>query len=52
MDEDCFEGSEALFEILDDNGIDVQFKLCPELEHDYPEDFDRILQEAVRFVNE
>ena len=52
MDEDCFEGSESLFEILDDNGIDVQFKLCPELEHDYPEDFDRILQEAVRFVNE
>ena len=52
MDEDCFEGSEALFEILDDNGIDVQFKLCPELEHDYPEDFDRILQEAVCFVNE
>ena len=31
-DEDCFEGSEALFEILDDNGIEVEFKLCPDLE--------------------
>ena len=50
MDEDCFEGSEALFEILDDNGLDVQFKLCTELAHDYPEDFDRHLQVGVRFV--
>lgn len=52
LDEDCFEGSEALFEILDDNGIEVEFKLCPELEHDYPEHFDILLQEAISFVEQ
>ena len=51
-DEDCFEGSEALFEILDDNGIEVEFKLCPDLEHDYPENFEQILQEAIQFVKQ
>lgn len=49
-DEDCFEDTEALFEILDDNGIDVDFKLVPDLDHDYPENFDKILKDAVRFV--
>lgn len=51
-DEDCFEGSEALFEILDDNGIEVEFKLCLDLEHDYPENFEQILQEAIQFVKQ
>ena len=49
-DEDCFEGSEKLFEILDDTGIEVQFKLCPDLEHDYPEQFDELLKGAISFV--
>lgn len=51
-DEDCFEGTEELFEILDDNGIEVSFKLIPDLDHDYPENFDHILKEAVSFVGE
>ena len=49
-DEGCFEGSEELFELLDDNGIDVQFKLCPDLDHDYPEQFDELLKGAISFV--
>ena len=49
-DEDCFEETEALFEILDENGIDVDFKLVPDLDHDYPENFDKILKDAVSFV--
>lgn len=49
-DEDCFEGTEELFEILDDNGVEVEFKLIPDLDHDYPKNFEQILQDAVRFV--
>ena len=49
-DEDCFEGTEALFEILDDAGIEVDFKLCPDLDHDYPENFSKILKGAISFA--
>ena len=49
-DEDCFEGSEQLFELLDEAGVEVDFKLCPDLDHDYPENFDRLLKEAIDFV--
>ena len=49
-DEDCFEGSEQLFELLDEAGIEVDFKLCPDLDHDYPENFDQLLGEAIGFV--
>ena len=49
-DEDCFEGSEQLFELLDEAGVEVDFKLCPDLDHDYPENFDQLLREAIDFV--
>ena len=49
-DEDCFEDTETLFEILDDQGIDVDFNLVPDLDHDYPENFDKILKDALSFV--
>ena len=49
-DEDCFESSEQLFELLDEEGVEVDFKLCPDLDHDYPENFDQLLGEAIDFV--
>lgn len=49
-DEDCFEGSEQLFELLDEAGVEVDFKLCPDLDHDYPANFDQLLREAIDFA--
>ena len=36
--------------IKNDAGIEVDFKLCPDLDHDYPEDFSKILKGAISFA--
>ncbi|MEI5906635.1 alpha/beta hydrolase [Bacillus spongiae] len=49
-DEDCLESSEKLVAILKKHNIPHTFKLVKNLDHDYPDDFDQILREAVEFI--
>lgn len=49
-DPDCFDGTQELFELADDAGVECSFRLCEDVEHAYAPNFPQLLQDAVRFV--
>ncbi|MFZ5966420.1 MAG: alpha/beta hydrolase [Bacillota bacterium] len=49
-DEDCFEGSKKFVEMLNQRNIPNIFKVIEGLKHDYPTDFDKELEEAIKFI--
>lgn len=50
-DEDCFECTQRFVQLLRDNNIEHKYKVVPNLSHDYPEDFDELLKEAIEYLD-
>lgn len=52
QDEDCFECTQQFVQVLRDKNIEHEFKVVPNLKHDYPEDFDELLKEAIKYIED
>ena len=52
QDEDCFECTQQFVQVLKDKNIEHEFKVVPNLKHDYPEDFDELLKEAIKYIED
>ncbi|MBO1579456.1 alpha/beta hydrolase [Bacillus sp. XF8] len=50
QDEDCFECTQKFVALLEKKNIEYKYKVIENLNHDYPENFEEILQEAVRYI--
>ncbi|EOP56288.1 alpha/beta hydrolase [Bacillus cereus VDM053] len=50
QDEDCFEGTQQLVHLLKDKNIEHKYKVVPNLNHDYPHNFDELLKEAIEYI--
>ncbi|WP_257348705.1 alpha/beta hydrolase [Pseudalkalibacillus decolorationis] len=51
-DGDCFEGANQFASFLNQKSIPHEFKVVDDLDHEYPENFDQLLKEAVDYINE
>ncbi|WLD92833.1 alpha/beta hydrolase [Alkalihalobacillus sp. AL-G] len=51
-DEDCFEGSSKFAKLLEEKNIAHQFKVVRDLDHEYPENFNQIIKEAIEYIRE
>ncbi|PIE92567.1 alpha/beta hydrolase [Bacillus fungorum] len=51
QDEDCFECTQQFVQLLRDKNIEHKYKVVPNLNHDYPEDFDELLKEAIEYID-
>ncbi|MBO8162034.1 MAG: alpha/beta hydrolase [Thermosipho sp. (in: Bacteria)] len=49
-DKDCFEGSNKFADMLNQRNIPNIFKVVEGLNHDYPTNFDKELEEAIKFI--
>lgn len=49
-DDECTPGAMWLYEELRNRGITCEVKIIPDLDHEFPEDFDAILLEILKFV--
>ena len=49
-DEDCLEGSSKFADMLNQRNVTNIFKVVEGLNHDYPTNFDKELEEAIRFI--
>ncbi|EJS66083.1 MULTISPECIES: alpha/beta hydrolase [Bacillus] len=52
QDEDCFECTQQFVQLLRDKNIEHEFKVVPNLNHDYPKDFDELLKEAIEYIDD
>ncbi|MES5954676.1 alpha/beta hydrolase [Bacillus fungorum] len=52
QDEDCFECTQQFVQLLRDKNIEHEYKVVPNLKHDYPEDFDELLKEAIEYIDD
>ncbi|ONH00596.1 alpha/beta hydrolase [Bacillus cereus] len=52
QDEDCFEYTQQFVQLLRDKNIEHKYKVVPNLNHDYPEDFDELLKEAIAYIED
>lgn len=52
QDEDCFECTQHFVQLLRDKNIEYKYKVVPNLNHDYPEDFDELLKEAIEYIDD
>lgn len=50
-DEDCFKCTQKFVDLLKREKISYEFKIVKDLDHDYPNKFERILKDAVEFIN-
>lgn len=50
-DEDCYESTLDFIETLNAYEIDHMFRAVENLDHDYPENFSEIIDEAMKFIN-
>ncbi|MBW3493614.1 MULTISPECIES: alpha/beta hydrolase [Bacillus] len=50
QDEDCFEGTQQFVKLLKDKNIEHNYKVVPNLNHDYPHNFDELLKEAIEYI--
>jgi len=50
QDEDCFECTQQFVKLLKDKNIEHKYKVVPNLNHDYPENFDVVLKEAIEYI--
>ncbi|MFK4291134.1 putative esterase [Bacillus sp. RC240] len=50
QDEDCFEGTQQFVTLLKDKNIEHKYKVVPNLNHDYPHNFDELLKEAIEYI--
>ena len=50
QDEDCFEGTQQFVKLLKDKNIEHNYKVVPNLNHDYPHNFDALLKEAIEYI--
>lgn len=50
QDEDCFEGTQQLVHLLKDKNIEHKYKVVPNLNHDYPHNFDELLKGAIEYI--
>ncbi|WP_207655719.1 alpha/beta hydrolase [Vallitalea okinawensis] len=51
QDEDCLEGAMKFIDMLNNKGLPNKFKLIKNLDHDYPDNFNDLLEEAFKFIN-
>lgn len=49
-DEDCLEGCGTLVKMLNERNIKNVFKVVKDLDHDYPGNFEALLEEAIEFI--
>ncbi|MBC6972297.1 alpha/beta hydrolase [Bacillus sp. Xin] len=52
QDEDCFECTQKFVALLKKKNIAYKYKVIEGLKHDYPENFEEILQEAIRYIED
>ncbi len=52
QDEDCFECTQQFVQVLKDKNIEHEFKVVPNLKHDYPIYFDELLKEAIKYIED
>ncbi|PEJ02952.1 alpha/beta hydrolase [Bacillus wiedmannii] len=52
QDEDCFECTQQFVQLLRDKNIEHEFKVVPNLNHDYPKDFHELLKEAIEYIDD
>ncbi|EJQ49346.1 alpha/beta hydrolase [Bacillus wiedmannii] len=52
QDEDCFECTQQFVQLLRDKNIEHEFKVVPNLNHDYPKGFDELLKEAIEYIDD
>ncbi|KAB2452218.1 alpha/beta hydrolase [Bacillus sp. CH126_4D] len=50
QDEDCFECTQQFVQLLRDKNIEHEYKVVPNLNHDYPEGFEELLKEAINYI--
>ncbi|UII54545.1 alpha/beta hydrolase [Cytobacillus spongiae] len=50
QDEDCFACTNTFVQLLEDHQIPYTYQLLPDLDHDYPSDFDELLAEALTMM--
>ncbi|ATI52395.1 alpha/beta hydrolase [Bacillus cereus group sp. BfR-BA-01445] len=50
QDEDCFECTQQLVQLLRDKNIEHKYKVIPNLNHDYPIHFDEVLKEVIEYI--
>ncbi|WP_166704526.1 alpha/beta hydrolase [Bacillus albus] len=50
QDEDCFECTQQFVQLLRDKNIEHEYKVVPNLNHDYPEGFEELLKEAIDYI--
>ncbi|PFU38105.1 alpha/beta hydrolase [Bacillus cereus] len=50
QDEDCFECTQQFVKLLKDKNIEYKYKVVPNLNHDYPHNFDELLKEAIEYI--
>ncbi|HEK9100469.1 alpha/beta hydrolase [Bacillus pfraonensis] len=50
QDEDCFECTQKFVALLKKKNVEYKYKVIEGLKHDYPENFEETLQEAVRYI--
>ncbi|OFD80878.1 MULTISPECIES: alpha/beta hydrolase [Bacillus cereus group] len=50
QDEDCFECTQQFVKLLKDKNIEHKYKAVPNLNHDYPHNFDELLKEAIEYI--
>ena len=50
QDEDCFEGTQQFVTLLKDKNIEHKYKVVPNLNHDYPHNFDELLKKAIEYI--
>ncbi|HFR4185954.1 TPA: alpha/beta hydrolase [Bacillus cereus] len=50
QDEDCFKCTQQFVQLLRDKNIEHKYKVIPNLNHDYPIHFDKVLKEAIEYI--
>ncbi|KMN45110.1 alpha/beta hydrolase [Bacillus paramycoides] len=50
QDEDCYEVTQQFVQLLKDKDIEHKYKVVPNLKHDYPNNFDELLKEAIEYI--
>ncbi|MGG0302556.1 alpha/beta hydrolase [Bacillus albus] len=50
QDEDCFECTQQFVQLLRDKNIEHEYKVVPNLNHDYPKGFEELLKEAIDYL--
>ncbi|HCF54144.1 MAG TPA: alpha/beta hydrolase, partial [Bacillus sp. (in: Bacteria)] len=50
QDEDCFESTQQFVQLLREKNIEHKYKVVPDLDHDYPINFEELLKEAIEYI--